>query len=257
MTTATQAKPKPKDVPSLEVKIYWSEQYSRFSFMKGNRDLNESKIKRIIRDIEEGTDLLKYVPIVVDERYRILDGQHRFYVSKKLKRPVYYVVCPQISIQKVAKVNTNTSNWRLQDFLNCYVRMGIQDYKRVEEFMDLHKELKLGTAVQLLWSGRAQNGGGHMEAFREGDFQVKHWDEACELVEFAVDFKERVPHWATPAFLRAAYQLIHSEQYDHHTMAEKLAKDSTPVQKFSNYKDYLVELEMIYNKGNHKRVPIY
>lgn len=69
------------------VKIYHTSQYSLFKMINGNRQLNEPKIKKIIAEIQSGNDMLKYYPVQVKEnngRLDILDGQHRFYICKKV-----------------------------------------------------------------------------------------------------------------------------------------------------------------------------
>ena len=70
------------------IKIYHSKDYSLFRMINGNRQLDERKIKRIIKDISDGLDVLRYCPILVKvngDQLDIIDGQHRYYVSRKLK----------------------------------------------------------------------------------------------------------------------------------------------------------------------------
>lgn len=47
------------------VVVYQSTEYGKFKFITGNRPLNETKIKRILTDIEKGNDMLKDYPIQV------------------------------------------------------------------------------------------------------------------------------------------------------------------------------------------------
>ncbi len=79
-------------------RIFFSKEYANFKMMNGNRELNEKKINKIIDEIKSGNDMLKYYPIQVKDnngRLDILDGQHRFYISRKLKRPVFYILVNQ------------------------------------------------------------------------------------------------------------------------------------------------------------------
>lgn len=75
------------------------------------------------RDIE-WHDMLRYYPGQVKEnnqRLEIMDGQHSFWISRKLGRPVYYIlVTEEKSMQEIAKINSNVEKWKGEDFSNCY-----------------------------------------------------------------------------------------------------------------------------------------
>lgn len=62
-------------------RIYYTSDYAMFHFLKGNRDLNEPKINKIVKSVTAGLNFFKYCPIMVNENYFIIDGQHRFYAS--------------------------------------------------------------------------------------------------------------------------------------------------------------------------------
>ena len=72
------------------ISVFQTTEYKNFTMINGNRALNQNKIKRIIAEILGGNDMLQYYPIqvrVVDDKLSILDGQHRFFICKKLKKP--------------------------------------------------------------------------------------------------------------------------------------------------------------------------
>lgn len=48
-----------------DVVVYESTEYAKFKFITGNRPINDNKIKRIMKDIENGNDMLKDYPIQV------------------------------------------------------------------------------------------------------------------------------------------------------------------------------------------------
>src|SRR3990167_9828888 len=100
------------------IKIYFTRDYSIFKNIAGNRLLNENKINKIIYEIKNGLDVLSYCPIIVDEDMRVIDGQHRLYIARKLQSNIWYVISKKkLSILDIAKVNTNTERWKLKDFI--------------------------------------------------------------------------------------------------------------------------------------------
>jgi ParB-like chromosome segregation protein Spo0J len=59
-----------------------TKQYTKFNILDHNRELNNTNLKKIEESIlEKGLQ----VPIIIDENYNIIDGQHRFYVLQKNK----------------------------------------------------------------------------------------------------------------------------------------------------------------------------
>ena len=122
------------------VQIHFTNEYARFNMINGNRQLNERKINKIIKEIDNGNDMLRYYPIQVKEnkeRLDILDGQHRFWISKKLGRPVFYIlVQEEKSMPDIAKINSNVEKWKNDDYINCYVQHGIEDYTILRDFFE-------------------------------------------------------------------------------------------------------------------------
>lgn len=122
------------------IQIYFTKDYARFNMINGNRQLNDAKIKKIITEINGGNDMLRYYPIQVrqnKERLDILDGQHRFWISKKLARGVFYIlVQEEKSMPDIAKINSNVEKWKNEDFINCYVQHGNSNYQIIREFQD-------------------------------------------------------------------------------------------------------------------------
>jgi len=100
-----------KLVESSMVKVYFSSEYAEFNMITGNRDLSERKIKKLEKSIKSGTDILKYSPILVTkdkkkDRYTIMDGQHRYFLCKKLKVPVHFIIIPTLSLRQIADIKT-------------------------------------------------------------------------------------------------------------------------------------------------------
>lgn len=248
---------KPVACNESATKIQFSNDYGMFHFLRGNRDLNETKIKKIIKSVESGLDFFKYCPIMVNEDYFIIDGQHRFYVCKKLKRPVYFVVVPNFSLRQVAEINNNQTRWKATDYMNCYIDANVnrEDYQYLANFIKLHK-LNISIAVNMLMYGRV-GGGGNTDAFKDGNFTVKFADFASNIISKAKDYEPFGADFRGRQFLQAIEKLLLSEKYDHNAVIEKLKKHNLQVEKQSSYKEYLKHLEELYNYRNAKRQIIY
>jgi hypothetical protein len=242
------------------VKIYFSRDYSLFRMIYGNRQLNETKIKKIKHDIANGLDVLAYCPIMVTQKgdsYEIIDGQHRFWVAKELKKPIHFVIIPEIDLMEIAKINSNTEKWKKSDFTNCFVTKGNEHYTKLRDFMDKY-ELPLTTAVTLLACGFEMKdfSGAYLRYFEEGKFEVLKEEDAIAIMECCKQFNVSKV-WNHRPFILAVALIMKAGLCDITDIVSKFFKDVDQLKKQAGYKDYLVNLELIYNKGNHSRKVIY
>lgn len=243
------------------VTVYVAKTYSHFSRIRGNRELNQSKIKKMVRDIRHGVDLLPDFPILVTEegaKLRVIDGQHRLEAAMETGKPVYYIIRKeQLELQKMARLNSLQEKWKVQDFINCYVEQGSQDYKKLNDFVDQYG-MPVSVAIRLLTDGVAGSGtaGSSMDIFRRGDFKVKHWKQAVEIVELCRRF-EASRYWNTRPFMVAITRLLQADLCDFDELVEKFNDNPQALTVHGDYKGYLVNLEQIYNKGYKNRRTIY
>lgn len=245
-----------------KVLVYLSEDYKLFRMVDGNRPINKTKVNRIINDIKEGNDILAEAPILVKESGRyldILDGQHRFEVSKKLGRPVHYIVKKDdMNLYAVAKVNSNTEKWKSLDFINAYIKAGNKNYDQILKF---HKAygISITTCLDMLTHGISKRSGGSHEltsSFQQGSFVVKKYKEAVQLAEICKAF-EKFSGWNSRAFIKAIAIILEKDMCDFEKLTKKFNSDPEALKDQPNHKGYLSNLEDIYNKNNSKRQTIY
>jgi len=238
-------------------KINYTNDYSTFGFLRGNRDMNETKVNKIIKSVQEGLNFFKYCPILVNDGFYIIDGQHRFVVCKKLKLPIYYVVVPNFSLRQIAEINNNASKWKIKDFMNCYIDADVnrEDYKTLEAFTNDYK-INISLGINLLMYGRVGSGG-QSDAFRDGNFKVNFLDTAIKLLDLSKDYESFGADCKSRNFLQAVEKLIVSDKYDHASVIKKFEKHSHKIERQSSCKEYLTHIEELYNYKNSIRQILY
>jgi len=121
--------------------------YSRFKFLKQNRDLKEKNVLKIINSIKEW-GVIPGRPILVDENFFIVDGQHRFEAIKRLELPLEYEIIAGDIIGKTMALNSNQEQWRIIDYINSYSEQGIDCYRLFLKFKEKHN-LSLEICISL------------------------------------------------------------------------------------------------------------
>ena len=70
-------------------KIHVTSDYDQFTYLVGNRDIVNKHVKSLSAEIDN-RDL--EIPIIVNEKMEVCDGQHRLEAYKVLGKPVPYIV---------------------------------------------------------------------------------------------------------------------------------------------------------------------
>jgi hypothetical protein len=238
--------------------VFQSDDYNKFNMIKGNREIDVLKIKRILSDINRGTNLLKFCPILVIEKNKkldIIDGQHRFIVAKKIKSPVYYIMAEALSLYDIARMNSNTEKWKAKDFINCYVELGNDNYKKLESFLKQFDGIPVSHAIRLLSRGKGAEKRSSIESFQRGEFVITTEKDARQICNAANAF--HFVYKFSPGFLQAISKIIDAGKIATKDLSEKVNVDPDQLKIQDNYKKYLSNLEEIISKGKHKRVQIY
>ena len=251
---------------SLENIIQKTYLYSKFKLIKGNRITKNSKVTRLINSINGGLNLLPFCPVLVNEKFEICDGQHRFETAKKNGEPIYYIVCDSMTIKQIAEMNSNSNSWTLKDYLNCYVQLKNAYYIYFERFMNRHK---IGVStVSALLSGSALCAGGQgnigKQEFCNGEMTIKDKDKkyANKVMGYVNDLKEfddKGKFTNSRDFIMSVANLASFEEddnikYNHSRMISKMGE--IPLKNFTmqpDVKEYLRMFEGIYNYGKTQK----
>lgn len=228
--------------------------YSLFDTVGGNRDLNQTHIKRLVKSIREN-NLLEQNPIIVDGDGKVIDGQHRLEAAKELQVPIYYLVVQDGGLQDVQRLNANMKPWTLVDYLNSYIKLQKQDYIILRDFQAKYK-LSITQAIELTagtWSGSS------VETFRHGNFKIKNLSQAIGIAETFRAFSEYCePNVLTSKeFLRAISDMYKLETVGLKQMLKKLKIMPGKIKKQATRMDYLRVLEHIYNLRQREKVRFY
>lgn len=241
------------------MQIFQESNYRLFKSIKGNREVSAKKINKIIDSYKSGINLFPYCPILVNNEYYVIDGQHRLSACKELNIPVNFVIVPELTLQQIAKINSSTDKWKNNDFLNCYIKIGNENYNTLQAFKTKY-DISISLAASLLMSGVVSGGGSGnlMEDFRNGDFVVNYFNKADTLLQKALDYKECNPlNFNDRYFIQAIEKLLDSKLYDHNEVLEKLKRNGSKIEKKAHYKQYIYHIEELFNVKNSTRKIIY
>lgn len=159
--------------------VYKETDYSKFKYLIGNRNLTETRKKRIIDSIQKVGYVLN--PIIVNEKMEIIDGQGRHAACKELGLPIYYVIAEGAGTDECVNLNIGQTNWSVDDYIHFYAEEGRACYVTLENWFADYPKLSHSHIIGVS-RGVIETGGTHFKAIREGNMTFAHDPDEIQKV---------------------------------------------------------------------------
>ena len=226
--------------------------YDIFKMVKGNRRVNQTNYSKIIKSMKEEQLI---IPIVVNENYEIIDGQHRFLACKDLGKPIYYFIVSGYGLDQVKRANIASTNWRKEDYLEMFISEGNKSYIEFEEIRQRY-DLSTGNLLKIFSIVQHKQLTRISYEFEEGIFSLHGKEEVLSFLTSLEDFNF-FKFYKNTNFVTAFIKLYFKSEYEHDRMKGKLVHYRSTLEKRTTSDDYLVLLcNKIYSFGVTKN-PIY
>lgn len=218
-----------ENTDTVKMEVFESSNYNKFKLIKGNRTLHKTKYLQLLKSMEQ--EVLS-IPIAVNEKMEIIDGQHRYHARRELGLPILYYVCEGYGIEQVKRANLVSSNWTKEDYLNLHVTDGIPAY---EEFEELLLESGLNVTDLIKVYAKAQDKSSEQLAyeFEHGTLVSDNIDKVKGFIEALKDF-EFFKFYRKKQFVAAMVKLYFDPRYDHKKMKKKLNSRATVLESIGS-----------------------
>lgn len=222
-------------------KVYSTNDYKKFQFLATNRELRLPHVEELKESI---ADHPLDKPIDVNEKFEIIDGQHRYYAWMELGMPIIYIIHNGWGAKEVPILNTNQKNWNPSDFVKMYAESGNNHYIQYKEFSERFAFTHHAN-VMLLQGGAAVTK--QTKKFNEGLFEVRKWTWANIIAKQIVELKAYYPGYKRAAFVMAYVQLSRDKNFDHVVLIDKLQFQSRKLVDCTTVGEFYELLREIYN----------
>tara|TARA_R100001443_G_scaffold56828_1_gene67736 strand:- start:183 stop:929 length:747 start_codon:yes stop_codon:yes gene_type:complete len=238
--------------------VYMTNDYSIFQKMEHNRTVYEAHVHRLMKSMSEKQYA---VPIVVNEKNEIADGQNRFEAIKNLKLPVYYIVINGLTIEDVKRLNKDNKTWSEIDYAESFKSEGYGAYKK---YLIFRREYGFGHSISLtILADHTSDQKFMSQMFYDGALEVKDFELARENAMRLRACREYYDGWKHRAFVYAMLKLFKAPNFNYKRFMSKLSQK--PVELIRNLRlirnivDANRAIEDIYNYkcSDAKRVRLY
>lgn len=160
--------------------IQFTKEYTVFQKLLGNRFVDTNNVKKLVDSMR----LIGVIPIpiIVNERMEIIDGQHREAAIEELEESVPYVVIPGLDLKDCIAINGSQHDWSNLQYVDSYAQQGYEQYKAVMKYIDEYSDIKPTTVL------RAFGNPGH-EYIKHGEFKIGDIVLANQIIEIIRQIK--------------------------------------------------------------------
>lgn len=179
---------------NLKYKIQKTNNSSIFKRMSGNRAVSRCNVNNIIKSIKDVGYILN--PIIVNEKFEIIDGQTRTEALDKMGMTHYYIQVPNLTIKDCVSMNINMKNWSTMDFIDSYAEQGIWDYKWLQSAINNFRcpFLNISTIAQISYGRTPFSADGNTSnIIKNGNFKVKDQQDATFILKKIKELYDSLP----------------------------------------------------------------
>lgn len=238
-----------------EKKIYTTTNYEMFKDLEGNRSVKNARVLKTMDSICELGWLTS--PILVNEKFEVIDGQGRLEALKRLEIPVEFIIEEGIGIKECQGLNHYQKNWSTMDYINSHVAAGNKNYTWLKSMLSKYKGIPNTVIFTVAVSGGKSSSMGaanHFKIIESGSMVVCDADK--ELADEALFYLSRFIDTASyfggrkDKFYSAVMFLYLLNVVDKDRLVSVInnARYDGMVSS-STVEGYLQQFELLYNKG--------
>ena len=204
--------------------------YNKFSLMESNRKVRKPHVKRLVAMLEMFPRMSEWLPILVNERYQIADGQHRFFAAQELNIPINYLLIEGLTIEDARRLNAGAKPWTPMDYAECFCSGGKKPYCL---YVELKKAFRFNHDILLRLISLEDPITG--EAFKQGRLtspDITRTRTLCEYVQSLQKITGNIHRGLAFAFM----ELI-AEGYNPEKLVKSVSKFYRNGSRIEPYKD--------------------
>lgn len=234
--------------------VWTSKDYDMFKFPEWNRSIQNGRVVKMVESIQKVGWLPE--PVLVNEKFEVIDGQSRVKALQKLDMPVEFFVVVGIGRKECQMLNLFQKNWTTKNYIDSYISDGNVNYMWLRDMLVKYKELPLSVVLNISASkGAGKNCGGQfLSIISEGRFEIteREKDYIDNMLFFLTRFTETISYIGgrKDSFYAALKFLYQLDTVDHERLCAVInnARYDSLVSS-STIEGWLQQFEILYNKG--------
>jgi len=223
-------------------KIHSTTDYSQFKYIKGNREVVEAHVKTLSEQIAK-KDF--QIPIIVNEKMEVCEGQHRLEAYRLLGVPITYIIKEGLEIQDIREMNSTSRKWTMNEYLESHVALNNKEYEILKWFHKTY-EFSISDSISML-NGKGYRTSDDLNGFKTGDFKVTDLEWAKDTAGKIMQVGDYFEHWKKRNFIGAMISALKDSSFVWKIFEARLKSHSAKLKNQGSRNDFILNIERLYN----------
>lgn len=235
--------------------VYQTSELDVFKKIKGGRPVNAIHVKKLVTSMKTFGFLCR--PLIVNEKFEVIDGYHRLEAAKSLGLDVFFLVLPGSGINELHVMGLNQKNWSQESFLQSYANLGFPDYMKVAEFFKMNQDFKLNDIILMCTNQYSFNPNKEAisrQLFNKGDWKLLELNRAEGYIKKLHIVKKHYEGYNRSSFVGTMIDLLNHPDFEFDLFIKKLKLQPSLMIDCSKKVQYRKIIEEVYNYKNHNKV---
>lgn len=218
-----------------------------FRHIEGNRTTNDIHLSRLKESIKK-RDLK--MPILVNSKMQVIDGQHRLMAYRELgnEYSVDFIIGNGLGIKEVQILNTNQKNWTMDNYLDTYCTLKKPEYLVYSDYK-AQFPFTHDVAISLIVGVTGKPRMDHYNNFKDGLFECTYLDDAYAIGNKLLMIADTHPNvYRRSNFIYAMIRVMRLKKYNHSYFLKMLKRYPHDLEPTSSVPNYLGMIDSIYNR---------
>lgn len=250
-----------------ETEVLKTNDYSLFKRISGNRDIDISHVNKLEKSMKNDGYLRD--PIKVNEKFEIIDGQHRFEAAKKLNHPIQFIINEGYNLKDVQIQNINNKNWSKKDYLHSFCDMGYPEYIKFREFTKKYDEFPFSSCLAMVTNQtnnytirdknliKSKSGSYNPKKFENGKLKISNIKKAEQMADNIRSLKPHFESYDKSYFILAMISVMKNNKFDFKRFYKKVKNNPNLLKKCNNVKQYKEQIQHVYNFKTRKNERVH
>jgi hypothetical protein len=228
--------------------VYGTKDYDRFKPIQGNRGIFKPQVKRLLEDIILSNQL-DTNPIIVNEKWEIINGQHRLTVARELGSYIWYLQKEGLDREDMKASNRTQKSWTTEDYVRSYADEGLADYQKIlDTVKEVDNIISVPNVLYLFNRSVASRDSVSRKLVREGNYRITTYLQGMEIISVLEKFRPISLYFLSNnrSFLTAIYAFRFRYGGDFNKLISALKNNQVQLTHFSSPVSYLSVFQEAY-----------
>ena len=230
--------------------IYKTKDYSLFTGLPNNRPISERNVNKILANMRKFGILTN--PIIVNENFEIVDGQHRFEAIKRLKGEVFFFVVEGYGDNEIQALNTVSKKWNLSDYTAFYASKGVKSFQDIEQLKAKYPQFP-DTSLLRVYAGNST--GKYYTEARDGSLEVRDYKTSDKILSELWAIGAIYPYFASNNFVAAYVSIrLNKKEFSPKEFLKKILAHTGKNPAFARTSQARDFIEYVYNYRRQNKI---